>query len=471
MLRAYNPDMGDGHAATEAKILRRFRELVTYCLAPRLGPELVQCVLDSMDVESTLFKGAINWTQSRIILLFNRQRNPGINTLSDVFPLEQVTLWALQIALMIAIRSSTPEHLQIHWCPLTRFETTASGLSSFHDIPEEACTIARVMARATGDSSNTDRTPFFPVSQSMAKGSPMGIVTGLDILNEPLAVTLFKSLTNRPQGSLMYEQTSGGTAVALACIPKNVRCHKDSKRQMIPPQEGRISLRTPDQEVGLIHTRAAERLDTHGQSPLHPIPRGANAFGNIQHALNPALRPFLGQWARELHALTSRQVAKQISNHCSQLQIVDSVIQIVRRWTLLGPSPFPIALGPIDEKLSLVNPNPVNGPTQDCTDSADHRLLIGAMSFILYCDHTIPLHSVGDIFLQLIEKAITDPDTNIRLAWGAVTLGNRLLVGLCQCLKTPCTCATHQTAEILKSLKTTQAQIYCREKPGIGTQP
>jgi len=86
------------------------------------------------------------------------------------------------------------------------------------------------------------------------------------------------------------------------------------------------------------------------------------------------------------------------------------------------------------------------------------------MSFILYCDHTIPLHSVSDIFLQLTEKAITKPDTNIRLAWGAVTLGNRLLVSLCQCLKTPCTCATHQTTEILKSLKTTQALIYCREQ-------
>jgi len=125
-----------------------------------------------------------------------------------------------QIALMIAIRSSTPEHLLIHWCPLTRFKTTASGLFSLHDIPEEACTIVRVTARATGDSSNTDRTPFFPVSQSMAKGSLMGIVTGLDILNDPLATTLCKSLTNRPQGSLIYEQTSGGTAVSLARIPK-----------------------------------------------------------------------------------------------------------------------------------------------------------------------------------------------------------------------------------------------------------
>jgi len=42
MLRADTPDMGDGHAATEVKLLRRFRELVTYCLGPRLPPDLLQ---------------------------------------------------------------------------------------------------------------------------------------------------------------------------------------------------------------------------------------------------------------------------------------------------------------------------------------------------------------------------------------------------------------------------------------------
>jgi len=63
----------------------------------------------------------------------------------------------------------------------------------------------------------------------MAKGSPMGIVTGLDILNDPLPTTLFKSLTNRPQGSLMHEQTSGGTAVALAWIPKKIDARRIPK--------------------------------------------------------------------------------------------------------------------------------------------------------------------------------------------------------------------------------------------------
>jgi len=74
-----------------------------------------------MGVEITLFKGVMNWTQSRIILLFNRQKKQGESTFTDLFSLEQVTLWAFQIALLIAIRSNTQEHLLIHFCPLTRY--------------------------------------------------------------------------------------------------------------------------------------------------------------------------------------------------------------------------------------------------------------------------------------------------------------------------------------------------------------
>ena len=136
---------------------------------------------------------------------------------------------------MIGIRSNKPEEYLLHYCPLTRYETTSSGHSSYQDIPGEACTIVRVTARATGDSSNTDRTPFYPVGQSMAKGSSTGVVTGQDIINDPLAALLFKTLTSRTQGNMMYEQAYGGTAVALARIPKNIRCQKDSKKNMIPP--------------------------------------------------------------------------------------------------------------------------------------------------------------------------------------------------------------------------------------------
>jgi len=102
----------------------------------------------------------------------------------------------------------------------------------------------------------------------MAKGSSTGVVTGQDVINDPLAALLFKTLTSRSHGSLMHEQASGGSSVALARIPKNIRCLKDSKKNMTPPHEGRISIRTPDQEVGLVHLRVTERLETYGQSHL-----------------------------------------------------------------------------------------------------------------------------------------------------------------------------------------------------------
>ena len=114
---------------------------------------------------------------------------------------------------------------------------------------------------------------------------------------------------------------------------------------------------------------------------------------------------------------------------------MDSVGQIVRKWANEGLSPFPIALGPIADKLTLLNLTPTNGVTQECIDSIPHRLLLGAMSIILYFDHTVPLNSVCDIYLQLTDQAIKNPEINIRLAWAAVTLGNRLLVGLCRCFE------------------------------------
>jgi len=416
-----------------------------------------------MDVEITLLKGDINWTQSRIILLFNKQKRAGGHTPEDLFPLEQVTLWALQIALMIGIRSNKPEEYLLHYCPLTRYETTLSGHSSYQDIPGEACTIVRVTARATGDSSNTERTPFYPVGQSMAKGSSTGIVTGQDIINDPLAALLFKTLTSRTQGNMMYEQAFGGTVVALARIPKNIRCQKDSKKN-ITPRESRISIRTPDQEVGLIHSRAADRLEQYGLSPLQKGPSIVNALRNIQTSLNPALRPLMNTSTRDLSQLTSRQIAKQTSNHCKSALIEESVCKIIRTWVDDGDSPLPISLGPIERDLSLFNLNPTKGKTQECVDSPSHRLLLGAMSFIFNLEPGLSVDSACEIYHRLVMNPIQDPTTNIRLAWAAARLMTWLLLGLCHCSSTTCSCANTRTRETLRHLAEAQTMMYCRER-------
>jgi len=262
----------------------------------------------------------------------------------------------------------------------------------------------------------------------------------------------------------MYEQAYGGSAVALARIPKNIRCQKDSKKNMTTPRESRISIRTPDQEVGLIHSRAADRLETYGESPRQQGPSFVNALKNIQISLNPALRPLMNTSTRDLSQLTSRQIAKQTSNHCNPAQIQESVCRIIRTWIDEGASPFPIFLGPIEEDLPLFNLTPTKGITQECADSPSHRLLLGAMSFILNLEPGLSIDSACEIYHRLVMDPIQDPTTNIRLAWAAARLMTWLLLVLCHCSSTTCSCANILTKETLLTLEEAQTLMYCREQ-------
>ena len=90
--------------------------------------------------------------------------------------------------------------------------------------------------------------------------------------------------------------------------------------------------------------------------------------------------------------------------------------------------------------------------------------------------HTIPLNTIIDIYIQLTDQAIRNTETNIRLAWAAVTLGNRLLVGLCHCFQNACTCATQKTSETLSFLKNSIQAILnwehlFRQKAGMPFTP
>jgi len=194
----------------------------------------------------------------------------------------------------------------------------------------------------------------------------------------------------------------------------------------------------------------------------------------------------MNTWTCKLSQLTSRQIAKQTSNHCNQQQIQESVCQIIRKWADEGVSPFPISLGPIESDLTLFNLAPTKGeihslgpiesdltlfnlaPTKgeihECVDSTSHRILLGSMSFILYCEPGLALNSVCDIYFRLAENPIQDPATNIRLAWAAAQLGTWLLSGLCKCSDAVCSCATPLTKETLLYLQESQALMYCREQ-------
>jgi len=200
----------------------------------------------------------------------------------------------------------------------------------------------------------------------------------------------------------------------------------------------------PEQEVGLIHSRAAERLETYGESPRQQGPSFVNALRNIQHTLNPALRPLMNVWSRELSQSTSRQIAKQTSNFCDPEQIRDSVCKIIRNWVDDGTSTFPIFLGPIELDQTLFNLAPTKGQTQECVDSPSHRLLLGVMSFILYLEPGLSMDSTCEIYHRLVMNPIQDPSTNIRLPWTAAQLMTLLISGLCHCSNDICSCANTQ---------------------------
>ena len=261
----------------------------------------------------------------------------------------------------------------------------------------------------------------------------------------------------------MYEPAFGGTAVALARIPRNIRCLKDSKKSMITPRESPISIRTPDQEVGLVHLRAAARVEEYGLSPQKG-PSVVNVLKNIQTKLQPELRPLLTTSTRDLSQRTSRQIAKQLSNNCLPTLIEDSVCEIIRTWAADGDSPFPIPLGPIERDLSLFNLTPTKGKTQECGDSTSHRLLLGAMSFILNLEPGLSVGSVCEIYHRIVMDHILDPLTNIRLAWAATRLVAWLLLGLCHCSTTTCSCPNSLPRETLRHLEDAQTLMYFRER-------
>ena len=165
--------------------------------------------------------------------------------------------------------------------------------------------------------------------------------------------------------------------------------------------------------MGLIHSRAADRVDAFGISPLQKGSLIGNALRNIQITPNPALRPLMTTSTRDLSQLTSRQIAKQTSNHCKPALIEESVCKIIRTWVDEGDSPLPISLGPIELDLSLFNLYTTKGKTQECVDSPSHRLLLGAMSFILNLEPGLSIDSACAIYYQLVMNPIQDPTTNI----------------------------------------------------------
>ena len=123
---------GGTAAAVKAVLKKRFLDLVEYYLGNQLTHEELEVLRSCIEVEVTTHWSYIT-ERSLIILMFNDQ---------GTFPKEQVRYWALQIAVMVAIQSSKPALLFLHFCPVTNYGIVGadSGVAG----KSKACTLVWV---------------------------------------------------------------------------------------------------------------------------------------------------------------------------------------------------------------------------------------------------------------------------------------------------------------------------------------
>jgi len=124
--------------AVELLLEARFPSLIRYCAAQQLSEEHLGILLQSLRVEVTAPRNEIT-ERSNIILLFNDQGH---------FSLAQLRFFALQVAVLCAIRSDRPEHRDLAWCPVVAFDPMSPpgpGTNKSH-----YCSVASVSARGEG---------------------------------------------------------------------------------------------------------------------------------------------------------------------------------------------------------------------------------------------------------------------------------------------------------------------------------
>jgi len=188
---------GGTAAAVKAVLKKRFRDLVEYCLGNQLTHEELEVLKSCIEVEVTTHWSYI-MERSLIILMFNDQ---------GTFPKEQVRYWALQIAVMVAIQSSKPALLFLHFCPVTNYGIVDadSGVAG----KSKACTLVWVSYEGL---TKRHRLHYEMLDLRQNTGQTAGTLNNADVLQDPVTSSILTSLLGGSNsGSL-----TNGTILAVA---------------------------------------------------------------------------------------------------------------------------------------------------------------------------------------------------------------------------------------------------------------
>jgi len=243
MTNVLREGQGSTASAVEAVLESRLRDLLTYCLSNHLSEDELLVPMSSVEVEVTTQRKNIT-DRSLIIFMLNPQNR---------FPAEQVRFWALQVGMMIAIRSSKPELRYMHFCPVTNYEPTDTLVREANRSKE--CTLSGISYVGLTQRHRL----FYDLTDTRQAGPTAGTMSDADINQDPIAAKIINSiLGGQGSGAL-----TNGTILNLAELRKSTRVLRDRN----VTDALRTSTRSNFTPKKLCNGAAALQYTTHGEAP------------------------------------------------------------------------------------------------------------------------------------------------------------------------------------------------------------
>lgn len=383
---------GSSALAVEEVIEERIGQLLTYCLSQFLTAGELETLIGSMEVEVTTQRSEIT-ERSLIILMFQNQ---------NTFPLELVRFWALQIAVLVAMRSKNPEHAELHYCPLTNYKLQG-GRGSLDLDRAQACSVLAVTTRGAASEERIQYNITTTRNSSEESAGTIGTVTAG---RDPLIVTIIKTLRGMKTGSTV----SNGTALALATL-------RITDRASRPSMACKTLMARPTQAPGvrnMVHLAAAAHADQHdgsASSSRWGEQREAQfhtPLAVLQTQVKGALTGHrggcdaIGKTMADI-LLNAKDDMDANLNHDLLYQALSSALVLWASTAVLPDASFVTAVCKI---RPAVTPDSTSSPRPGLT----HRLFMGIMETFMQCDRQCSESAVTTVTLRLLwEHVALDP--------------------------------------------------------------
>jgi len=425
---------GGTAAAVEAVLEKRFKDLLHYCLGSQLTTDQLEALQACVEVEVTTQRSYIT-ERSLIILMFGDQ---------STFPKEQVRYWALQIAVMVAIRSGKPELCWLHFCPVTNYqvENPDPGAAS----RSKACTLVWVSYEGL---TKRHRLFYEMLDPRQNSGPTAGTLSDADALQDPVTSNILASILGGQHNGAL----TNGTILALAECRKTHRMNGDKSVSEV--QRATIQLKYKPQNMR--HYGAANHCSIHGSNSATDLAKPDTELANMQALLLDSLGQYLDlsvDIGKELATILAAAIQETATDQDTIMRVQTALQHQLYLWAATAT----IAPMSHQEMLCCVHPDRIDRATitKPVNSNLMHRTLIGALSFFVKIQRYTDVAAVSQLMWNILEDilghaeaargtqylAVAVMQLRVAKAGGADETRDTRMIGLCTQLQTPPRCIT-----------------------------